>query len=169
MITTWSVKWKNISPFRENIRTCSVGNGICPCPPTQGEELQKRGDVLLAGGGGGASVPCCAPRSLLSGGDDRRVATKLGQSPRSPGPRTKRMASTAEKLTVVTRELPAHNQYKKKIQNWKSSFVLCSLNKTRNCVCSMLFQKILNYSRNHSHSYKSKLKTLVDLDYNDST
>lgn len=55
-------------------------------------------------------MPCCAPRSLLSGGDDRRVATKLGQSPRSPGRRTKRMASTAEKLTAVTRELPAHNQ-----------------------------------------------------------
>lgn len=52
----------------------------------------------------------CAPLSLLSGGDDRRVATKLGQSPRSPGPRTKRMASTAEKLAAVTRELPAHNQ-----------------------------------------------------------
>lgn len=50
----------------------------------------------------------CSSQSVV-GGDDRRVATKLGQSPRSPGSRTKRMVSRAEKLAAV-RELPAHNQ-----------------------------------------------------------
>lgn len=111
MTTTLSVKKpkKTNSIYMRNIGTWSIGNGICPCPPTHWEGLQKP-KSCPAGRWWRRSI-CdllCSSQSAV-GGDDRRVATKLGQSPRSPGSRTKWMVSTAEKLVAV-RKLPAHNQ-----------------------------------------------------------
>lgn len=108
MISKMTKKYLHLGKISERAQSATVSVRVLP---RKGRSYRRRGAVLLAGGGAGASVPCCAPRSLLSRGDDRRVATKQGQSPRSPGSQTKGMASMAEELAAVTRELPAHNQY----------------------------------------------------------
>ena len=73
------------------IWTFSNGNSIRLCPPTHREESRCWLAGLLAGFGvEWVAVPCCAPLSLLLVIGCRLMATKLGQSLRSPGSQRKR-------------------------------------------------------------------------------
>lgn len=99
------VWWVRLLPtkfiFRGNIRTFTNGNNNHLCSPTHREESRSWLAGLLAGFGvGWVSAPCCDPLSLLLVNDGRLMATKLGQSLRSPGSQRKKRSLTRTLTTM---------------------------------------------------------------------